>query len=83
MISLAQTRAKKYNVPQVMITEFGVWGGALKFSEENKMLAHRIVFEEGQGKVDGFIALDPPSDLDRGLLGTLSLQEITKWFKKL
>jgi hypothetical protein len=83
MIELAKARAKKYNVPEVMITEFGVWGGALSFNEENKMLAHRIVFEEGEGKVSGFIALDPPSDLDRGLLGTLSLEEITKWFKKL
>lgn len=83
MIELAASRAKKYNVPIVMITEFGVWGGALSFNEENKMLAHRIVFEEGEGKVSGFIALDPPSDLDRGLAGTLSLQEITKWFKKL
>ncbi len=83
MIELAKERAQKYKVPEVMITEFGVWGGALKFSEENKMLAHRIVFEEGQGKVSGFIALDPPSDLDRGLLGTSSLEEITKWFKSL
>lgn len=83
MIELAKARAKKNNVPEVMITEFGVWGGALSFNEENKMLAHRIVFEEGEGKVSGFIALDPPSDLDRGLLGTLSLEEITKWFKKL
>lgn len=83
MIELANIRAKKYNVPEVMITEFGVWGAALSFNEENKMLAHRIVFEEGEGKVSGFIALDPPSDLDRGLLGTLSLEEITKGFKKL
>jgi len=83
MIKLAKGRAEKYKVPQVMITEFGVWGGALAFSEENKMLAHRIVFEEGQGKVSGFIILDPPSDLDRGLLGTPSLEEITKWFNKL
>ncbi len=83
MIELAQARAKKYNVPAVMITEFGVWGGALAFSEENKMLAHRIVFEEGQGKVAGFIALDPPPDLDRGLKGTASLAEIKKWFEKL
>lgn len=83
MITLAKARAVKYNVPEVMITEFGVWGGALAFSEENKMLAHRIVFEEGQGKVSGFIALDPPSDLDRGLKGTLSLEEIKKWFGKL
>ncbi len=83
MIELAKERAQKYKVPEVMITEFGVWGDALKFSEENKMLAHRIVFEEGKGKVSGFIALDPPSDLDRGLLGTSSLEEITKWFKSL
>ncbi|MDD5072095.1 MAG: hypothetical protein PHQ42_05190, partial [Patescibacteria group bacterium] len=83
MIALAKARAVKYDVPEVMITEFGVWGGALAFSEEDKMLAHRIVFEEGQGKVSGFIALDPPPDLDRGLKGTLSLEEIKKWFGKL
>lgn len=82
MIELAKSRAKKHNVPEVMITEFGAWGGAVRWSEENKMLAHRIVFEEGHGKVSGFIALDPPSDLDRGLYGTPSLAEIKTWFKE-
>lgn len=83
MISFAKARAQKYKVPEVMITEFGVWGGAVSFSEANKALAHQIVFEEGQGKVSGFIALDPPPDLDRGLKGTKSLEKITEWFKKL
>ncbi len=77
-----QSWAQRDGVPEIMFTEFGAWGGALSFTEEEKMLAHRIVFEEGQGKVQGFFALDPPPDLDRGLIGTQSLTEIKTWFKE-
>jgi hypothetical protein len=83
LLSIAKSRAARDNVPEIMVTEFGVWGGALSFTEEQKVLAHRVVFELAQGKVSGFFALDPPSDLDRGLKGTATLQEITKWFKGL
>lgn len=83
LLNIAQSRAARDNVPEIMITEFGVWGGALSFTEEQKVLAHRAVFEEAQGKVSGFFALDPPPDLDRGLKGTQTLEEITRWFKGL
>jgi len=83
LLNIAQSRAARDNVPEIMVTEFGVWGGALSFTEEQKVLAHRAVFEESQGKVSGFFALDPPSDLDRGLVGTRTLEEVAKWFKKL
>lgn len=83
LLTIAQSRAVRDNVPEIMVTEFGVWGGAVSFIEEQKVLAHRAVFEAAQGKVSGFIALDPPPDLDRGLKGTLSLEEIKKWFKEL
>jgi hypothetical protein len=69
------------NVADVMFTEFGVWGGALRFSEEGKAAAYRIVFEQGKGKVKGFMALDPPPDLDRPITNTKSLDEITYWFR--
>ncbi len=83
LLAVAQARATRDNVPEIMVTEFGVWGGALSFTEEQKVLAHRAVFEEAQGKVSGFFALDPPSDLDRGLAGSQTLVEIKTWFKKL
>ncbi len=82
LLTIAQSRAARDNVPKIMVTEFGVWGGALSFTEEQKVLAHRAVFEAAQGKASGFIALDPPRDLDRGLAGTETLKEITAWFKK-
>lgn len=76
--------AKRDGVKEVVFTEFGAWGGSIKFSEQGKVTAHKIVFEEGQGKINGFIVLDPPPDLgDRSLKGSKTLDEITTWFKKL
>lgn len=73
--------AKRDGIPEVLATEFGTWGGAIKFSEEGKVVAHRIVFEEGKGKINGFIVLDPPSDLnDRPLKDSKTLEEIKVWF---
>lgn len=83
LLDIAQARAARDSVKYVMITEFGTWGGAIQFTEEQKVIAHRVVFELGQGKVKGFIALDPPSDLDRGLWGTATSDEIRSWFAKL
>jgi hypothetical protein len=82
LLSIAQSRATRDNVSEIMVTEFGCWGGAVNFTEEQKVLAHRAVFEEAQGKVSGFFALDPPPDLDRGLAGTQTLEEIKTWFKE-
>ncbi len=76
--------AKRDGVKEVAFTEFGAWGGAIKYSEEGKVAAHKVVFEEGQGKINGFIVLDPPPDLgDRSLKGSKTLDEISTWFKKL
>ncbi len=83
LLTIAKNRAARDGVGYIMITEFGTWGGALQFTEEQKVLAHRAVFELAQGKVKGFIALDPPSDLDRGLWGTSTYEEIRSWFEKL
>ncbi|MFH1211201.1 MAG: hypothetical protein V1645_04790 [archaeon] len=74
--------AERDNVPDVMFTEFGVWGGALSLSEDDKAVAHRIVFEQGKGKVKGFFVLDPPPDLDRSLKGTKTYDEVKLWFKE-
>ena len=82
MLSKALDFAKRDKVSSVMYTEFGVWGGALSLSEEDKALAHRIIFEQGKGKVKGFIALDPPPDLDRSIKGTKTFEEIKLWFKE-
>lgn len=83
LINTAQNRAVRDGVSEVMIAEFGTWGGAISFTEQQKVLAHRTVFELGQGKVSGFFALDPPPDLDRGLAGTQTLAEIKSWFAML
>lgn len=76
------TWIKRDGVKEIIFSEFGAWGGAIKYSEDGKVIAHRIVFEEGQGKINGFIVLDPPPDLgDRSLKGSRTLNEISAWFK--
>jgi len=45
-----------------MATEFSVWGGASGFDENTKITAHKIIFEQGKGKLKGFIVFDPPLD---------------------
>jgi hypothetical protein len=75
--------AAQDNVTEVMFTEFGTWGGAARFSEKGKATAHRIVFEQGNGKVKGFMVLDPPPDLDRPITSTKSLDVVTEWFARL
>ena len=54
--------AERDNVSEVIATEFGVWGGASRFDENTKITAHKIIFEQGRGKLKGFIVFDPPSD---------------------
>lgn len=80
MLSDALSSAERDDVPAVMFTEFGVWGGALSLSEDDKAVAHKIVFEQGKGKAKGFFVLDPPSDLDRPLKGSKSYDEVKLWF---
>lgn len=82
LLNIAQNRAKRDNIFEIMVTEFGVWGGAINFSEEQKALAHRAVFELAKDKVSGFIVLDPPTDLDRPLYGTKTFEEVKSWFKE-
>ncbi len=72
--------ASRDGVPEVMFTEFGVWGAALSMNEDDKATAHEMVFEAGKGKVTGFWVLDPPPDLDRPLAGTKSLDAVKQWF---
>jgi len=72
--------ASRDGVSDVLFAEFGVWGGALSLSEEEKAEVHKIIFEKGKGRVKGFIALDPPMDLDRPLKGTKTLEEIKRGF---
>lgn len=81
IINQALSWAKRDGVKEVAFTEFGAWGGAVKFSEQGKIRAHQIVFEQGKDKVQGFIILDPPPDLgDRPLKGSKTLAEIKLWF---
>ncbi len=81
IISRAQAWAKRDGVETVLLTEVGVWGGARQFSDLGKANIHRIIFQEGQGKVKGFIILDPPPDQGWSLKNTKSTEEIKTWFK--
>ena len=75
--------AERDNVPEVIVTEFGVWGGASGFDEDTKITAHKIIFEQGQGKLKGFIVFDPPSDQGWSLKQNPKLlEEIKIWFKE-
>jgi len=72
------------DVPGVIATEFGVWGGASGFDENTKITAHKIIFEQGQGKLKGFIVFDPPSDQGWSLKQSPNLlEEIKKEFTEI
>lgn len=77
----ANKAAKRDAVPAVVLAEVGVWGGALKFSEEGKVKVHQIIFEQEKNQVNGFIILDPPADLGGWTIkNSKSLEEIKLWF---
>jgi len=76
--------AERDNVSEVIATEFGVWGGASRFDENTKITAHKIIFEQGQGKLKGFIVFDPPSDQGWSLKQSPNLlEEIKKEFTEI
>ncbi len=82
LISSALGWASRDSVPEVIATEFGVWGGASGFDDATKAEAYRIVFEEGKGKLKGFIAFDPPQDQGWSLKQSQKvLEEIKAGFK--
>ena len=80
-IDKALKLASKYGVPQVT-TEFGVWGRALRSSLSEEVLAeaHRVVFEEGEGKLAGFFVFDPPFPRYWRLKGSLAELVIREWY---
>lgn len=80
-IENANKAAKRDAVPTVIFAEVGVWGGALKFSEEGKVKVHQIIFDQGKEQVAGFIILDPPADLGGWTIkNSKALEEIKLWF---
>ncbi len=88
IVTRAIENAKKIvnrdTVPEVILAEVGVWGGAINFSEEAKARIHQIIFEQGKDRVSGFIILDPPPDLGGWTIkNSQSLEEIKTWFGKL
>ncbi len=82
LIDEAVSWAKRDQVPQVILSEVGVWGGAREFSDEGKASVHRIILEQGKGKVAGFIFLDPPPDQGWSMKNTKSMEEIKLWFNE-
>lgn len=80
IIDQALLWAKRDDINTLLLTEVGVWGGSRNFSDQGKATVHRIIFEEGQGKVQGFIFLDPPADQGWSIKNTKSMEEIKTWF---
>lgn len=72
--------AKRDGINTLLLTEVGVWGGASRFGSEAKAAIHKILFEQGQGKVKGFIFLDPPPDQGWSIKNSKSSEEIKMWF---
>ncbi len=81
IIDDALTWSKRDGV-ELILSEVGVWGGAIRFSDQGKTDIHRIIFEQGKEKVKGFIILDPPPDQGWSIKNTKSLDEVAKWFKR-
>jgi len=80
IINDALTWAKRDGISEVILSEVGVWGGAREFSDSGKATLHKIIFEQGKGKVKGFIILDPPPDQGWSIKNTKSAEEIKTWF---
>ncbi len=71
-------------VPQVIATEFGCWGGASRLDDQTKAQAYKTVFDQAKGKINGFIAFDPPSDQGWSLKNSpQTLGEIKNRFKEI
>lgn len=78
--------AGRDGVPDIMATEFGVWVFQGGFSEQDIASAHEIVFAEGDGRIQGFIVLDPMqgrSGGERALYGSGTFETVKNWFGKL
>lgn len=80
IINQASGWAKRDGVGTFLLTEVGVWGGASRFSNEGKAAIHKILLEQGVGKVKGFIFLDPPPDQGWSMKNSKSAEEIKIWF---
>jgi hypothetical protein len=78
--------AGRDGVPAVMATEFGVWAFQGGFSEQHIASAHGVVFTEGDGRIQGFIVLDPMQGhpgAERALYGSGTFETVKSWFGKL
>ncbi len=70
--------AKRDGVPKVMVAEFGAWKG-MNLTENEVLARYQILFEEGQGKINGFAVIDPPPDQPDYMKGSV-INEIKKWY---
>jgi hypothetical protein len=73
-------QAKEDGVAEVFISEFGVY---FRSAVEDEPQALEMVFECGQGKVDGFFVLDPPRGFGTSIKGSNLEPIIKKWFNRL
>lgn len=78
IIANALKWAKRDEISKVMVAEFGAWQGE-GLSQTDALARYRILFEEGQGKVQGFVVIDPPPDQPNFLKDEV-FSEIKTWF---
>jgi hypothetical protein len=73
-------QAKEDDVDKVFISEFGVY---FRAKAEDEPRALEMVFECGEGKVDGFFVLDPPQGFGTPIKESHLEAVIKKWFNRL
>lgn len=85
-INDALVRAKEDGVPSVFLTEIGVWGSAQDFDTDGKVEAHKIAFEQGNGRIQGFFVVDPITGQGQRFIipirGSEISDEMSYWFKQ-
>jgi hypothetical protein len=74
--------ATEDGVNEIIIAEFGNYVITM-ISKEEEPEAIETVFKQGQGKVNGFILLDPPKGFGTPIKGSNVENVIKIWFKKL
>lgn len=69
-------------VKERIVAEFGNYV-VTRITKEEEPEAIRIVFEQGQGKVNGFILLDPPKGYGTPIKGSALENVVKTWFERL
>jgi hypothetical protein len=74
--------AAEDGVKERIVAEFGNYV-VTRITKEEEPEAIRTVFEQGQGKVNGFILLDPPRGFGTPIKGSALENVVKTWFERL